>query len=106
MEIFDETYYGNGDFDFVQDQHTKDFLKSAHKAITLCELWNWMRTFEPLPNMGFILTKTPELDRLKLHMWKDTINSFHSGSSYALIMRDMQFIAKHGYLHFRLNTSY
>ena len=54
MEIFDQTYYGNGDFDFVRDQDTKDFLKSAHNAITLCELWNWMRIYEPPPNTNWI----------------------------------------------------
>jgi len=52
MEIFDENYYGNGDFDFIRDTRVKDFLKSAHKAITLCELWDWMRIYEPPPNTG------------------------------------------------------
>ena len=106
MEIFDETYYGNGDFDFIQDQDTKAFLKSAHKAISLCELWNWMRIYEPPPNTGFMWSKTLELDRIQKQMWKDDINCLHSGSSYGAIMREMQFIAKHGYEHFKINTHY
>lgn len=102
MEIFDQTYYGNGDFDFVRDQDTKDFLKSAHNAITLCELWNWMRIYEPPTNTGFIWSKTHELDRIQKQMRNDDINSFHSASSYALIMRQMQLIAKDGYQHFKI----
>lgn len=39
-EVYDETYYGNGEFDFVRDESTREFLKSAHKAISICELWN------------------------------------------------------------------
>ena len=106
MEIFDENYYGNGDFDFIKDKHIKDFLKSAHNAITLCELWDWMRIYQPPTNKGFMWTKTPELDRINQQMWKDPINGDHSGSSYGLIMREMEFIAKHGYNHFKNTTSY
>jgi hypothetical protein len=106
MQIYDANYYGNGEFDFIKDTHVKDLLKSAHKAITLCELWDWFRIYEPTHYTGFMWTKTPELDRLNQQMWKDPINSCHSGSSYGLIMREMEFIAKNGYNHFKLTTSY
>ena len=104
MEIFDENYYGNGEFDFIKDKSTKEFLKSAHNAITLCELWDWMRIYQPLHNTGFMWTKTPELDRLNQQMWKDPINSNHSGSSYGAIMREMEYIAKHGYDKYKRKT--
>ena len=97
IEVFDELHYGNGEFDFVRDDSTREFLKSAHKAISLCELWDWMRFYTPPPNTGFGRSKTPELDRINQQMWKDPINGFHSGSSYGAIMREMEFIAKHGY---------
>ena len=106
MQIYNDNYYGNGDFDFIKDTHVKDLLKSAHKAITLCELWDWFRIYEPTTNTGFMYCKTSQLDRLKLQMWKDPINENHSGSSYALIMREMEYIAKYGYNHFKLTTSY
>jgi hypothetical protein len=101
MEIIDEAHYGNGEFDFVKDKSTKEFLKSAHKAISLCELWNWMRIYEPPPNEGFMWSKTPELDKINQQFWKDPINEYHSGSSHAFIMREMEFIAKNGYNNYK-----
>ena len=64
INIYDEIYYGNGEFDFVRDESTKEFLKSAHRAISLCELWDWMRIYTPPPNTGFMWSKAPELDKL------------------------------------------
>ena len=101
IKIYDEMYYGNGEFDFVKDKFTKEFLKSAHRAISLCELWNWMRIYEPQADRGFMWSKTPELDRLNQQMFKDPINSEHSGSSYGFIMRQMEDIAKNGYENFK-----
>jgi hypothetical protein len=42
-------------------------------------------------------SKTPELDKIKQQFQKDNINEYHSGSSYAFIMREMEIIAKNGY---------
>jgi hypothetical protein len=101
IKIYDEIYYGNGDFDFVRDDSIKAFLKSAHRAISLCELWDWMRIYTPPPNTGFMWSKAPELDRLKQQMWKDPVNGYHSGSSYGFIMREMECIAKNGYENYK-----
>ena len=97
FEVFDEAHYGNGEFDFVRDEYIKELLKSAHNAISLCELWNWMRNYEPPPNKGFMWSKTPELNRINQQLWKDPININHSGNSYGFVMREMECIAKNGY---------
>jgi hypothetical protein len=101
IKIYDEMYYGNGEFDFVRDEFTKEFLKSAHRAISLCELWDWMRIYEPQADKGFMWSKTPELDRLNQQIFKDPINGCHSGSSYGFIMRQMEDIAKNGYENYK-----
>jgi len=103
FEVFDEIDYGNGEFEFIKNISTREFLKSAHKAISLCELWNWMRIYEPSPDKGFMCSQPPELIRLDKQMWKDPINNNHSGSSYGLIMREMEYIAKNGYNNFKNN---
>ncbi len=95
MEIIDEAHYGNDNFDFVKDKTTREFLKSAHKAISICELWNWMRIYEP--PAGFMWSSATELDRINKEMWKDPINGNHSGASHSYILREMQYIAKNGY---------
>jgi hypothetical protein len=101
IQIFDETYYGNGYFDFVKDMSTREFLQSAHNAITLCELWDWLRIYQPTKDRGFMWSKTPELDKLNQQMWKDPVNNNHSGSSYGFIMREMEDIAKNGYENYK-----
>ena len=106
MELYDQNYFGNGDFHFIKDTLVKKFLKSAHTSITLCNLWDWIRFYEPSPNTSFIWSKTHEMYTLKLHMRKDTINYYHSRYSYDFIMREMEFIAKYGYYLFKLTTFY
>ncbi len=91
----DELYYGNGEFDFVKDESTKMFLKSAHRAISACELWNWLRIYDP-PS-GFMFSLEPELERIKQELAKDPFNDNHSGASYGCMMRNMEYIAKNGY---------
>lgn len=105
IEVFDELYYGNGKFEFIEDETIRDFLKSSHKAISLCELWDWLRIYQPPPNKGIMWSETQELDKINYQMQKDTINELHSGSSHGLIMRQMEYIAKNGYEKFK-NTYY
>jgi hypothetical protein len=97
IQVYDEIHYGNGEFDFIKDTSTRELLKRAHRAVSLCELWDWIRIYQPPPNRGFMLSIIPELNRLKLQMWKDSINDLHSGYSFDLIIRDMEYIAKNGY---------
>ena len=100
-------YYGlhisNNDlFDFIVDQSTKEFLQSAHKAITNCEMWDWIRTTE----IGsFIYDDGPEMKKIRNEMYKDDINSYHSGSSYGFIMREIEYIAKYGYSKYKEDCS-
>lgn len=101
IRIIDEPYYGNSNFDFVKDKSERDFLRSAHKAITLCELWDWLRIYQPSKDRGFMLSNAPELDKLQEEMWKDPINENHSGISYGIIIREMEYIAKNGYENYK-----
>ena len=93
-------YFGDGEFEFVSDW-SRPYFKSAHQAISRCELWNFLRNFEPEEDKGFMFTRgVPELDRLSEEMQKDPVNGGHSGASYGCTMRNMEFIAKHGYQEF------
>ena len=99
--IIDDPYYGNGEFDFVNDKSTKMFLKSAHKAISICELWDWLRIYEPPSGYGFMWSSTTETKRINNEMSKDPNNDLHSGSSRGAIMREMEYIAKNGYKNYK-----
>jgi len=91
----------NPDFEFV-DEFTRHYLKSAHNAVSKCELWNWMQKFEPEEGRGFMFsTGVPELERLNEEIFKDPVSNGHSGGSYGMTMRCMQSIAKNGYKAFQ-----
>ena len=97
----DPEYFGNGEFEFVNN-YSREYLVSAHKIVTRLELWNWFRGFKPEPGNGFMFTRgVPELDRLNEEMGKDPVSSGHSGSSYGITMRNMEYIAKNGYEAFK-----
>lgn len=87
------SYYGtsNATFDFVKNADYKPLFINAHRAITNCELWDWLSRYNP-PN-GFMFSNSPELERI----YKAISNDAHSGSSIALTMRTMEYIAKNGY---------
>jgi hypothetical protein len=92
-------YYGlhknnNELFDFINDNSIKEFLQSAHKAITNCEMWDWIRTSKIT---SFMYDNGPEMQKIRKEMEKDPINMEHSGSSYGWIMREIEYVAKYGY---------
>ena len=92
----------SGSFDFVNSYDQPSF-ENAHYAITQCELWEWIRDFDPPTSEGFMFCDTPELKRIKTAMFEhnDSVAGGHSGSSYAYVMRLMQYIATHGFADFK-----
>jgi hypothetical protein len=89
-------------FLFVKDTSDRELIKAAYEAITICELWEWFSSFNPEDGLGFMFTEgVPELNMLKKEMEKNEVNSNHSGSSYGITMRIMQFIANNGYKKFK-----
>jgi hypothetical protein len=100
-DIKDPEYFGNGEFEFIKND-SREYLVSAHKIVTRLELWSWFRGFTPEPGNGFMFTRgVPELDRLNEEMYNDPVSSGHSGSSYGITLRNMEYIAKNGYEAFK-----
>lgn len=88
-----------GDFSFVSDISSREMLTNAYNAITRCELWLWMATYEP--SMGYAFCDKPEIDRITAEMRKEVCGQMHSGSSFGITMRQMQYIAKHSFEGYR-----
>jgi hypothetical protein len=91
----------NPSFDFIKSDEERLFLIAAYSAIGDCELWNWLKTYDHGLTRGFMFTTCPELDRLRDSLNNDPVNYNHSGSSYGMTMREMQYIAKNGYSKYR-----
>lgn len=95
-------YYGDGEFDFISNLSTRELLRNAHWAVTQCELWNWLRAFD---EAGFMFSRAPNLARIMDKMVEQPEGQLHSGSSFACVMRSMEYIAKNGYAAFRNRNS-
>jgi len=96
-----QAYYGNGEFEFVSDSNSRALFKNMHNAISQTELWDWMKSYTPPRDKGFMFASEPELDRIQNKMSEDPISGNHSGSSYGSMMRSMEYIAKNGYEAFK-----
>ena len=77
-------------------EHEVAMLEDAEAAITQCGLWDWLREYTPEEGKGFAFSSHPNLDRINSAMKYEG----HSGSSYAETMRQMEYIAKHGWALF------
>jgi hypothetical protein len=84
--------YPPGDFSFIDDLYQRALFLDAFTAITITESWPLMRAG---PGSGGYMFTNPEgmkkVEAAMKHM------ASHSGGSYACVMRDMEFIAKHGW---------
>jgi hypothetical protein len=88
-----------GDFSVLLDkdgfsEHSIKYLQDAYNAITKLELWKEFSEFSPDENKGFMFTSHPLLNKINSEM---KFLGEHSGSSYAWVMRTMEFIAKNGW---------
>ena len=95
-----QSFY-TGSFDFVKSYDQASF-ENAHFAINQCELWEWLRDFDPPRDEGFMFCDTPELRRITAAMHEHN-DIGHSGSSFAFVMRLMQYIATHGFAKFKVD---
>ena len=96
-----QTYFGNGEFEFIESRAEREYYQNMHKAITRTELWVWLRNYTPPADCGFMMSTTPEMKRINAEASKEDVFGGHSGCSHAFTMRAMQAIAKHGYEEFK-----
>ena len=68
-------------------------LQDVDNAITECNLWDWLKTFEPGADRGFMFTSHPNIDKISSKMKYNG----HSGFSFAWCMRHMESVAKDGW---------
>ena len=80
-------------FETVYTTFETPMLRDAFQAITVCDLWDWLRTYTPEPGRGFMFGNHPNQERINQAM----TYTGHSGASYAWTMRAMEDIAKNGW---------
>lgn len=73
-------------FDYITDNHTKELVKNAFKAVQKLDLIEFFRLNNPPKNHGFMCWNCPEIDKLVNELENDN----HSGSSFAITCRILQ----------------
>lgn len=56
----------------------------------------WLRNFNPKDTDGFMFTENPNINKIMAKMESLPDAPGHSGASFAITMRHLEFIAKHG----------
>lgn len=83
------------DFEFISDEHTRSLVINGYNAVNQLELWSWMKEFDPNSD-GFMFSKHPNLSIISQKMESLPDAPGHSGSSFGLTMRHLEYIAKNG----------
>ena len=83
-----------GEFKYIESQHSREMLQSAYLAITLLEMWNFLK--EPVDeNTGFQFCSDERVKQIYKKIEKLGYYG-HSGYTFGTIMRHMKYIAEHG----------
>jgi hypothetical protein len=86
------------DFSFIESQLSRDLLINGYHAVSRCEAWSFLKTFEPEEDKGFYFTTNPKVIEIGIMMDSCPPNKpLHSGFSFAWTMRHMQAIATKGF---------
>ena len=87
------------DFGFITDIHTRTMIESAYMAISQAEGWYIIRNFT---GESFMFTSDQKIIDIMSHV--NTIyGGGHSGASIGITMRHMEFIAKNGFIRYKMS---
>ena len=82
---------GDGRFAYVKDKRTRDMLQNGWQAVTMTESWHYLKNVKV---ESFLWSDDPTIKAIGYKM--EELGVSHSGTTYAITMRAMEHIAKHG----------
>lgn len=74
-------------------EHERNMYLSAYNTITQMEMWEFMKTYNPPENSGFMFDSNPTVMSIMSKV-SENYNNNHSGFTMACTMRKMQQIAQ------------
>jgi hypothetical protein len=89
---FKKYYCSTRLFDHLEDNHTKQMCQRAFNAIVNADGWEYLKTYSPNPEKGFMFDSDPEMNRLMNAV--AFADDSHSGFSMAWTMRHLQQLAR------------
>lgn len=93
LKVRSKMLYTPGDFSGIRDEYCRNMLTDAYKAVTEANAWEIMA--QDPGEGGFIYSKTAHKNLAKVNALIKYDG--HSGASYGYTMRQMQYIATHGW---------
>jgi len=88
--------------DWPTDYFSKD-LRLMAATINRLELWDWFRIESPPEDTRYSWWNHPNINKISDNLQDDqgNLDNPHSGSSFACSMRNMQAIAKKGFIEWK-----
>lgn len=83
------------DFSFISDEHTRSLVINGYNAVNQLELWSWLKDFDPKDD-GFMCSDHPNVIMIGMKMESLPDAPGHSGCSFGITMRNLEYIAKNG----------
>ena len=90
-----------GIFDFVSDEYERVMIETAYMAVHELGLMVWIGSVDP-EDGSFLLFAHPNMKLIYTRI--ATVYDEHSGSSFVLTMRNIQFIARNGLEAYKVAT--
>jgi hypothetical protein len=87
---------GDGIFDYISNEYERKMLNNAWNAITETNNWNFVKQ----DIESFIISNDPRINQISNKMEELGFNE-HSGCSFGITMRNMQYIAQYGEDNFK-----
>lgn len=88
-----EKMFAPGDFTFIRDEIDKRLLTNMYRAVEREKLWDFLKVG---PSGGAFMFSEEASERLS-EVSKAVEDDGHSGASFACTLRDIQYIARHGW---------
>ena len=83
-------------FSFIENKYEREMLENAFAAVTQTESWAFLK--EEVDS--FMFSQNPQVHRI-LRKMEELGYYGHSGASFGVTMRQMQFIAQNGFEKFK-----
>jgi hypothetical protein len=87
---------GDGKMEYIKDKSDREMFTNAWKAITFTNNWDFVRQ----QTDSFVLTKDPRIYEITEKM-EELGYKVHSGISFSLTMRSMQYLLHYGEEEFK-----
>lgn len=89
------------EFNTIKDTHTRTMLSNAYYAVSNANAWEWLKNCN---EDSFMSSSYPLVKTIRDNMMKLGYDN-HSGASFGLTMRQMEFLAKNGKNEFLNRTN-